>query len=72
MGLGKTAQVIVFLGLLKHKGAKGPHLIIVPSSTLGTIISHARVLLFANTCNRKLASRVYEILSTSSGDILLR
>lgn len=34
MGLGKTAQVISFLGYLKMQGKKGPHLIIVPSSTL--------------------------------------
>jgi SWI/SNF-related matrix-associated actin-dependent regulator 1 of chromatin subfamily A len=35
MGLGKTAQVIAFLGLLKSKGFKGPHMIVAPSSTLG-------------------------------------
>jgi len=34
MGLGKTVQVISFLALLKEKGIKGPHLIVVPSSTL--------------------------------------
>ncbi|KAJ3314921.1 hypothetical protein HDU76_002320 [Blyttiomyces sp. JEL0837] len=34
MGLGKTAQVIAFLSLLYEKGTKGPHLIIVPSSTI--------------------------------------
>ncbi|KAI8920544.1 SNF2 family N-terminal domain-containing protein [Entophlyctis helioformis] len=34
MGLGKTAQVITFLANLLLKGVKGPHLIIVPSSTL--------------------------------------
>ncbi|KAJ3209195.1 hypothetical protein HDU67_006324 [Dinochytrium kinnereticum] len=34
MGLGKTAQVICFLGLLKERNVKGPHLIIVPNSTL--------------------------------------
>ena len=33
-GLGKTAQVIAFLGSLLEKGEKGIHLIIVPSSTL--------------------------------------
>ncbi|KAG0691361.1 hypothetical protein C6P40_001645 [Pichia californica] len=34
MGLGKTAQVVAFLSHLKKKGYKGPHLIVVPSSTL--------------------------------------
>ncbi|KAL1757568.1 SNF2 family N-terminal domain-containing protein [Schizophyllum commune] len=34
MGLGKTCQVISFLAHLKEKGNTGPHLIIVPSSTL--------------------------------------
>ncbi|KAF8070494.1 SNF2 family N-terminal domain-containing protein [Lyophyllum atratum] len=34
MGLGKTIQVISFLAYLKEKGNKGPHLIVVPSSTL--------------------------------------
>lgn len=34
MGLGKTAQVIGFLAQLVSQGNVGPHLIIVPSSTL--------------------------------------
>ncbi|KXN92461.1 ATP-dependent helicase fft3 [Leucoagaricus sp. SymC.cos] len=34
MGLGKTVQVISFLAHLKEKGSKGPHLVVVPSSTL--------------------------------------
>uniref|UniRef100_A0A8H7Y3D4 DNA helicase n=1 Tax=Psilocybe cubensis TaxID=181762 RepID=A0A8H7Y3D4_PSICU len=34
MGLGKTIQVISFLAYLKEQGKKGPHLIVVPSSTL--------------------------------------
>ncbi|TFY72950.1 hypothetical protein EVG20_g65 [Dentipellis fragilis] len=34
MGLGKTAQVISFFAYLKEQGCKGPHLIVVPSSTL--------------------------------------
>ncbi|XP_028409911.1 SWI/SNF-related matrix-associated actin-dependent regulator of chromatin subfamily A containing DEAD/H box 1-like [Dendronephthya gigantea] len=33
MGLGKTIQAIVFLAYLIEQGEKGPHLIIVPSST---------------------------------------
>ncbi|KAI7905668.1 SNF2 family N-terminal domain-containing protein [Cokeromyces recurvatus] len=35
MGLGKTLQTISFLGYLKHVyGVKGPHLVVVPKSTL--------------------------------------
>ncbi|OCH88857.1 hypothetical protein OBBRIDRAFT_757376 [Obba rivulosa] len=34
MGLGKTVQVISFFAHLKEQGKKGPHLIVVPSSTL--------------------------------------
>merc|ERR1719431_2432490 len=34
MGLGKTIQTSAFLAHLKEKGDEGPHLIIVPSSTL--------------------------------------
>ncbi|QVM13580.1 hypothetical protein D8B26_008188 [Coccidioides posadasii str. Silveira] len=34
MGLGKTCQVIAFLAHLFEKGVNGPHLVVVPSSTL--------------------------------------
>lgn len=34
MGLGKTCQVITFLAHLKETGVHGPHLIVVPGSTL--------------------------------------
>ncbi|KAF7728852.1 hypothetical protein EC973_005478 [Apophysomyces ossiformis] len=34
MGLGKTAQIISFLGRLLELGEPGPHLIVVPSSTI--------------------------------------
>ncbi|KAJ7096262.1 SNF2 family N-terminal domain-containing protein [Mycena epipterygia] len=34
MGLGKTIQVISFFAHLKAQGNKGPHLVVVPSSTL--------------------------------------
>lgn len=40
MGLGKTLQSISFLGFLKYyKNVKGPHLVIVPKSTLHNWIS---------------------------------
>ncbi|KAJ1918184.1 chromatin remodeling complex Adenosinetriphosphatase [Mycoemilia scoparia] len=35
MGLGKTLQVISFIGFLKHyRNEQGPHLVVVPKSTL--------------------------------------
>jgi SWI/SNF-related matrix-associated actin-dependent regulator 1 of chromatin subfamily A len=34
MGLGKTCQVIAFLAYLNERGVPGPHLIVVPGSTL--------------------------------------
>uniref|UniRef100_A0A1I7XSL1 Helicase ATP-binding domain-containing protein n=1 Tax=Heterorhabditis bacteriophora TaxID=37862 RepID=A0A1I7XSL1_HETBA len=34
MGLGKTIQVIAFLAYLKEKNVRGPHLVVVPSSTV--------------------------------------
>lgn len=34
MGLGKTCQVIAFIAHLFEKGIKGPHLVVVPGSTL--------------------------------------
>jgi len=34
MGLGKTCQVIAFLAQLKEKGINGPHIVVVPPSTL--------------------------------------
>lgn len=34
MGLGKTIQVIAFLTYLKEKSVRGPHLIVVPSTTI--------------------------------------
>jgi SWI/SNF-related matrix-associated actin-dependent regulator 1 of chromatin subfamily A len=38
MGLGKTIQAIAFLAHLKELGDEGPHLIIVPSSTMGKLL----------------------------------
>lgn len=34
MGLGKTCQVIAFMAHLKEIGERGPHLVIVPASTI--------------------------------------
>ncbi|XP_067902102.1 SWI/SNF-related matrix-associated actin-dependent regulator of chromatin subfamily A containing DEAD/H box 1-like [Heterodontus francisci] len=53
MGLGKTVQAISFLAYLYQEGDKGPHLIIVPASTLDNWIrelkqwcSELKVLLY--------------------------
>ncbi|KAI5965429.1 FUN30 [Candida theae] len=34
MGLGKTCQVIAFMAHLKQAGEQGPHLVVVPASTI--------------------------------------
>ena len=39
MGLGKTIQALAFLGYLIENGNIGPHVIIVPSSTCGRLLS---------------------------------
>lgn len=46
MGLGKTVQVIAFLGYLKEmNAAQNAHLVVVPSSTLGL---YYRLILLLN------------------------
>ncbi|KAM3723134.1 putative regulator of chromatin subfamily A [Dirofilaria immitis] len=39
MGLGKTVQIIAFITYLKSEQIKGPHLIVVPSSTIENWLS---------------------------------
>lgn len=43
-GLGKTIQAIAFLAQLYQNGIEGPHLITVPSSTLGNELHMSRAL----------------------------
>ncbi|KFQ47151.1 SWI/SNF-related matrix-associated actin-dependent regulator of chromatin subfamily A containing DEAD/H box 1, partial [Nestor notabilis] len=43
MGLGKTIQAIAFLAYLYQKGNTGPHLIVVPASTLDNWIREVRL-----------------------------
>jgi SWI/SNF-related matrix-associated actin-dependent regulator of chromatin subfamily A member 5 len=46
MGLGKTLQTISLLGYLKEsRGVNGPHMVVVPKSTLGNWVNE-----FANWC----------------------
>ncbi|KAF8601203.1 SNF2 family DNA-dependent ATPase [Ceratobasidium sp. AG-I] len=80
MGLGKTLQTISFLGYLKHyKGVKGPHLVVVPKSTLqnwarefGHWVPDFNVVLLQGTKEERadiITSRIltqdFEILITS-------
>ena len=53
MGLGKTCQVVAFLAHLMEKGIDGPHLVIVPGSTLENWLRE-----FRNFCP-KLSVRPY-------------
>lgn len=49
MGLGKTVQVIAFLAYLKEAGRTlpdMPQLIVVPASTLSTLILHSLLTVF--------------------------
>ncbi|KAG8939341.1 hypothetical protein FRC04_006699 [Tulasnella sp. 424] len=80
MGLGKTLQTISFLGYLKHyKGLPGPHLVIVPKSTLqnwarefGTWVPDFNVVVLQGTPDERretidgtLLANKFEILITS-------
>ncbi|GMR43018.1 hypothetical protein PMAYCL1PPCAC_13213 [Pristionchus mayeri] len=42
MGLGKTIQIVAFLSWLKHQQVRGPHLIVVPSSTVENWIAEMK------------------------------
>ena len=44
MGLGKTVQSLAFLGYLLESGCDGPHLIVCPLSTLGTIYCYGNLV----------------------------
>ncbi|KAI8050171.1 SNF2 family N-terminal domain-containing protein [Gilbertella persicaria] len=66
MGLGKTAQVITFLGRLNELGETGPHLVIVPSSTIENWIREFErfcpnlvVRLYHGSVNERAEQRMY-------------
>ncbi|GMS90400.1 hypothetical protein PENTCL1PPCAC_12575 [Pristionchus entomophagus] len=42
MGLGKTIQIVAFLSWLKQQQVRGPHLIVVPSSTVENWMSEMK------------------------------
>lgn len=58
MGLGKTCQVIAFLAHLFEKGIKGPHLIVVPGSTLENWLRE-----FSVFCPRLVVMPYYGMIS---------
>ncbi|KAK4050885.1 chromatin remodeling complex Adenosinetriphosphatase [Microbotryomycetes sp. JL201] len=64
MGLGKTLQTISFLGYLKfHRNIRGPHLVVVPKSTLD---NWAREFdKWAITVAEKILPQDFEVLITS-------
>ena len=50
-GLGKTIQAIAFLAHLMEEGEEGPHVIIVPSSTIGQWPVCVCVCVCVNVCD---------------------
>ncbi|XP_028830533.1 SWI/SNF-related matrix-associated actin-dependent regulator of chromatin subfamily A containing DEAD/H box 1b isoform X2 [Denticeps clupeoides] len=69
MGLGKTIQAISFLASLYQEGNRGPHLIIVPSSTLDNWVRELKtwcptleVLVYHGSAEDRRYTR-YEILN---------
>lgn len=54
MGLGKTCQIIAFLAHLAEIGEKGPHLVVVPSSTLENWLTE-----FQSFCSSLVARPLY-------------
>lgn len=77
MGLGKTVQIIAFLSILFERGVKGPHIILVPLSTVhnwlnefGRFAPNICVLpLFGHKQER--AERVRKIRTTKSTSVVI-
>ncbi|KAH8738710.1 SNF2 family N-terminal domain [Cryptosporidium ryanae] len=57
MGLGKTIQTLTFLACLKALGITGPHLIVVPLSTVGNWAREARRFTSSLTLTKICGSR---------------
>jgi SWI/SNF-related matrix-associated actin-dependent regulator of chromatin subfamily A containing DEAD/H box 1 len=62
MGLGKTCQVIAFLAHLAEIGEQGPHLVIVPSSTLENWLTE-----FQSFCPSLVVKPMYGLKSERGG-----
>ncbi|XP_055620594.1 SWI/SNF-related matrix-associated actin-dependent regulator of chromatin subfamily A member 5-like isoform X2 [Toxorhynchites rutilus septentrionalis] len=71
MGLGKTVQAISMLGFLKHyKDIKGPHLIIVPLSTIGNWCRELKrfapdIKVLQGHCYRNEKKQMHEVLAAT-------
>jgi SWI/SNF-related matrix-associated actin-dependent regulator of chromatin subfamily A member 5 len=78
MGLGKTLQTISFLGYLRHiMGITGPHLVVVPKSTLDNWKREVDVLILQgakderhNLINERLIDEKFDVCITSYEMIL--
>ncbi|KAG0140885.1 hypothetical protein CROQUDRAFT_52577 [Cronartium quercuum f. sp. fusiforme G11] len=77
MGLGKTAQVVAFLSNLKLNNKPGPHLVIVPASTLENWIREFKTFSSNLTVRTYYGSQVeradlrYELKSLEDLDVLV-
>ena len=77
MGLGKTVQTIAFLSYLLDAGYSGPHIIIVPTSTLTNWerelhrwCPHLKVIVYYGNQEERRQLR-YDISQDRSFDVLL-
>ncbi|KAJ7402999.1 SWI/SNF-related matrix-associated actin-dependent regulator of chromatin subfamily A containing DEAD/H box 1 [Pitangus sulphuratus] len=70
MGLGKTIQAIAFLAYLYQEGNKGPHLIVVPASTLGSLEDrkHLRLDIINKVIDFNVIVTTYNSAISSSED----
>lgn len=71
MGLGKTVQVIAFLTYLKEAGLidekDGPHLIVVPSSTIGDFFITYHTILYMLLLYNAHIHAIFHLLSQKIG-----
>ena len=56
-GLGKTIQAIAFLAYLYQEGNRGPHLIVVPASTLGKLQAAELFVCLKKNCGQTVRQR---------------
>lgn len=70
-GLGKTIQTLAFLSALKCLGVTGPHLVVVPLSTVGNWAREIRrftsQLSFSKICGSRV-EREHSISDGGNGD----
>lgn len=74
MGLGKTCQVIAFLAHLWETGVKGPHLIVVPSSTIENWLREfqkfcPKLSVMPYYADQKERARIRDVLEDNRDDI---